>query len=125
MWQPPLSRIRDPIPLTTNYHKPIIDEKIRDTDTICLKTNKEKLPVFGRSPLFVIYILITSNYCQNGVAYKSPLQRFIAPSKDFERFINAAFLIYSSVWITSSTFSFNFSNGLISSFVSCIQLLIL
>ena len=66
-----------------------------------------------------------ANYCQNGVAHKYPLQRFIAPSKDFERFINAAFLIYSSVWITSSTFSFNFSNGLISSFVSCIQLLIL
>ena len=72
-----------------------------------------------------VFILITSHDCQNGFACISPLQRFIAPSKDFERFINAAFLIYFSVLMTSSTFSFNFSNGLISSFVSCIQSLIL
>ena len=34
-------------------------------------TNKGKQPVFGRSPLFVVFILITSHDCKNGFACKS------------------------------------------------------
>ncbi len=48
-------------------------------------TNKGEQPVFGRSPLFVVFILITSHDCQNGFACISPLQRFIAPSKDLKK----------------------------------------
>ena len=118
----PESEIQIPSP-------PIITSRLlmkKSEILIQLSQNEQRGTICLWSFPFVRYIHSDyANYCQNGVAYKYPLQRFIAPSKDFERFINAAFLIYSSVWITSSTFSFNFSNGLISSFVSCIQLLIL
>ena len=37
------------------------------------------------APLFVVFVLITSHDCQNGFACISPLQRFIAPSKDLKK----------------------------------------